>query len=735
VPDSVPNSPPPILAFGHFVLDRKRRQLLAGGVPVRLQPRAFDMLDCLIDQRHRAVTRDEIMAHVWRGQAVAETNLTVQMSNLRRVLDEHGGANLIITVSRSYQFVGDVTDVVAQPSPPPPVPPALPAPPPQVPPPLPGPPAPGDAAAARAAPPRRAAWRAPVLFGLCGLMLALAGVIAWRAVTVQAPPRLSMAVLPFRNLGASHGQDYFAEAIADDLNADLSHLQGSIVIARESTALYGGRGLPPTEIGRALNVRYLIAGTIRVDGGIAHINADLIDASQGNTLWSDQFDKPVASLSDARDAIVYRIASALHIALDHLEASRSEHDRPGNPDAQDLLFRARAILDSGDSLDNFHKAQALLGQAIAQQPDFGDAEAELAWLMARKVLLYDEDNDWVEATQVIDRALQLAPNNSKALAARARALAIAGQYKEAEAMALSAIQLEPSSLEAHWVLVNAAWFLGDLQTEDGALQEIARLDPAERTQMKHVTYLRGLLAVLAGREQDGIGLLYSAVGGDDMKDADPSASSREEFARLMLVAAYSLINEQDKANGLFRDYDATWPHRSVWRVAADFPRAVIREPGTAAVLKALERSGMPMFSEPAASMAGADVTCGPGGYSPTPASLPDGSVAGTGDVQRLLAKQPPALVIDVGRGSAVIPQAIWFDPAGPPESVTVFVDRIVSSHAGQHDVIVMGDGWAGCDAYNAALYIKQKYDRSVAWYRGGEEAWAEAGLSATDRRH
>ncbi len=718
MPDAIANTLPTAFVFGRFTLDRKRRQLQADGASVKLQARAFDVLECLIERRHRPVGRDEIMTQVWRGQVVAETNLTVQMSNLRRALDEHGGSNLVITVNRSYQFIGDVTEV-------PPAPPPLPAP----------VEAPAQFVPPPSSQPQRPAWRAPLLFGLCALMLALAGVAAWRALTAPSPPRLSLAVLPFRYLGAGLSQDYLAEAIGDDLTADLSHIPDSIVIARESTARYRANDVEPVRIGRLLNVRYLVAGTVAVDAGFAHINAELIDTSTGNTLWSDRFDKPVASLSDARDAIVYRIASALNIALDNLEASRSQHDRPNNPDAQDLLFRARAILDAGDSLDDFRKAQTLLKRAIAQQPDFGDAQAELAWLMMRKVLQYDEMTDWVEATSAIDRAQQLVPNNVMVLAARGRQLMSEGRYREAEATALSALQIEPSSLEAQWVVVDCAWFLGELEREDVALQAIARLDPADPKEAKHIALLQGGLAVLLGRPRDALGFLYAAISGDQEPTADDFGLGRAAVTRLWLAAAYALSGDQNKASEVYREFAAIWPNRSVWRFAADeLPKAVARQPGALAALKALERSGMPVYSVPAQKIVTKTDSCGDGDYRPTPASLPDDSVADTMEVKRLLASQPPPLVIDISRGAAVIPGAVWSDPANP-DSVSAFVDRVVSGSPATQPVILMSSGWTGCDAYNAALQVQQKYRRSVVWYRGGEEAWAQAGLSSTDRRH
>jgi DNA-binding winged helix-turn-helix (wHTH) protein len=100
-----------MIEFGRFMLDPKRRILFANGRPIELQSRTFEILVLLVAARDRVVARDDIIAQVWQGQIVAESNLTVQMSILRRALAEHDASALIITVpGRGYRFVGDVTE-------------------------------------------------------------------------------------------------------------------------------------------------------------------------------------------------------------------------------------------------------------------------------------------------------------------------------------------------------------------------------------------------------------------------------------------------------------------------------------------------------------------------------------------------------------------------------------------------------------------------------------------------
>ena len=176
------------IVFGHLAIDTRRRLLLVDGAPVELQSRAFDILQFLVAARDRVVSRDEIVAQVWRGNRVAVNNLTVQMSILRRALSDNGADGLIITIpGQGYRFVGEAVDV-----PPPP-------------------PCGGSADEAvaivrtreclpvRAAPPPSQPAgvtlnrRGLVITGFGGMGIAVCGIFAWHHLIAPAP--LSMAAL------------------------------------------------------------------------------------------------------------------------------------------------------------------------------------------------------------------------------------------------------------------------------------------------------------------------------------------------------------------------------------------------------------------------------------------------------------------------------------------------------------------------------------------------------------
>ena len=135
-------------------------------------------------------------------------------------------------------------------------------------------------------------------------------------------PRASIMVLPFRNASNDPEQDYFVDAVTDDLTTDLSRLSDTAVIAPATAFTYKGKAVDPREIGREFKVRYLLQGSIRKTGMKVQNNAQLVDARSAAQLWADRFDTGLADLSELQDAITGRIASSLNIQLVQAENRR-----------------------------------------------------------------------------------------------------------------------------------------------------------------------------------------------------------------------------------------------------------------------------------------------------------------------------------------------------------------------------------------------------------------------------
>ena len=152
-------------------------------------------------------------------------------------------------------------------------------------------------------------------------------------------------VLPFANIGGDPEQEYFVDGVTESLTTDLSRISGSFVIARNTAFTYKGKALDVQQIGRELNVRYVLEGSVQRGGNRLRVNVQLIDAETGNHLWAERFDKPVADLFDMQDEIVSRLANTLDAQLIEAEARRAE--RSPHPDAMDLYFQGRACWNKG----------------------------------------------------------------------------------------------------------------------------------------------------------------------------------------------------------------------------------------------------------------------------------------------------------------------------------------------------------------------------------------------------
>jgi TolB-like protein len=168
------------------------------------------------------------------------------------------------------------------------------------------------------------------------------------------PPRLSLVVLPFTNLGGDPEQDYFADGVTDSLTTDLSRIRGTFVISRSTALTYKGKAADVRQIGRELNVRYVLEGSVQRGGGRVRVNAQLIEAETGAHLWAERFDKLVADLFDMQDEIVSRLANRLGQELISAEARRAE--RSPHPDSMELYFLGLAAYHRTTA--NFKSARA-----------------------------------------------------------------------------------------------------------------------------------------------------------------------------------------------------------------------------------------------------------------------------------------------------------------------------------------------------------------------------------------
>ena len=385
-----------VLLFEAFRFDRRAGGLFRrddGGalVPVAIGSRALAVLDILMVRQGDLVSKDEIMRAVWPGTVVEDNNLTVQISALRRILDQgRAEGSCIQTVAgRGYRFVAPVR--------------------PADPPSAPGVVSlsgngsaepvgaengqahrPAEPVLLRSPPP--ATWRAKprlragiIAAGLVAVGLVVAVIAAehwpWRGNTLPAP-RLSIVVLPFADLSVARDQQYFADGVTEDLTTDLSRMAGTLVISADTALTYRTKPVDAKQIGRELGVRYVVEGSLERSGNRVRVNAQLIDAETDTHLWAERFDREVTDLFELQSDITGRIAVTLNFELIAAEANQPVT----HPDALDYIFLGREyFFGKPPSRANFDEAIRLYERALQLDPQSAEAKTYLAGALVNEV--------------------------------------------------------------------------------------------------------------------------------------------------------------------------------------------------------------------------------------------------------------------------------------------------------------------------------------------------------------
>lgn len=298
--------------------------------------------------------------------------------------------------------------------------------------------------------------------------------------TPRLPARASIAVLPFSNLGGEAEDGYFADGITEDIITELSRFRDLVVTARNSTFRYRGQAVDVRQVGEALQVRYVLEGSVRRAGARIRVNAQLIDAGNGQHLWAERFDRKVEDIFAVQDELTRRIVASLVGQLSGHEFRRVRSEAPnGTPEAYDLVLRGRELWSRFNREDNL-TARALYHQAIALDPDFARAYASLAWSHIAAYNEYWSEDPQGELDTALDYALtgvKLAPASHSTRLALGWVYYFRKQLPRAREALRTAIDLNPNDADGYVFLAQVLSLDGDNDAALALLDEAFRLNP------------------------------------------------------------------------------------------------------------------------------------------------------------------------------------------------------------------------------------------------------------------
>jgi TolB-like protein len=353
----------------------------------------------------------------------------------------------------------------------------------------------------------------------------------------SSAPRLSIVVLPFANIGGDPEQDYFVDGVTESLTTDLSRISGSFVIARNSAFSYKGKSIDVRQVGRELNVRYALEGSVQRGGSRFRVNVQLIDAETGNHLWAERFDKPVADLFDVQDEIVSRLANTLTSQLVEVEAQRAE--RSPHPDATDLYFQGWAFGNKGITPEYMTKARSFFERALALDPKNIEALVGMASIdlgMAANHLIDDGVARLAVAETALTRALSLAPQHARAHMYMGVVRIYTNRAAQGIAQCEQALMLDRNLASAHGFIGLGKNFLGRGEETEAHIQEAFRLSPRDITAYWWMVFVASAKLQL-NADAEAVTWLRRSI------EANPNWP----LSHFLLAAALTLLGSLDEA--------------------------------------------------------------------------------------------------------------------------------------------------------------------------------------------
>ena len=423
-----------IYRFDDFELDTDRLELRHHGKVQPTEPQVFALLELLVTNRHRVVSKDEINLRVWGGRVVSEAAVNSRIRSARLSIGDDGKEQrLIRTVhGRGFRFVGET--LIEQ-----------------------------------------------------GLQIAGPNVPEAAAddsrigATDVDDERPSIAVLPFEMLSHDLPYETLADAVAHDLIVELSRLRWLFVIARGSSFRFRGPGLDFSNIGAALGVRYCLSGSLAIHGKVSVVTVELARASDGRVVWADRFEGPLDDLLTLRAAIAARIVTAVEVRIPLEEAQGNAARAPSSLGAWAAYHRGLWHMFRFNRHDN-ELAAAMFQRSIDADPGFARAHAGLSFTHFQNAFIgYTRDTEIErgKAMLLAERGLDLDPMDPFANLTMGRAEWLNGDVEGCRSWLERSIELNPNYAFAIYNCALVDTFLGDAGASEHGVAKAMTLSPLD----------------------------------------------------------------------------------------------------------------------------------------------------------------------------------------------------------------------------------------------------------------
>ena len=472
-----------IYRFEDFELDPARFELRKAGTPVAAEPQVLSLLLLLVSNPDRLVSKDEIIEKIWNNRIVSEAAVAARVKSARKALDDNGKQQRFLRTvhGKGFRFVGDVEFVST-------------------------------------APP--SASKRPD-----------DDPVQPQAAFDQDRP--SIAVLPFRLAGEAGHLGFMADALADELIADLARLRWLFVIARGSSFRFRGPAIDYRQAGQALGIRYCLSGGLAFAAGHISCSVELVDTSTGGIIWAETYEDALDRIHELQHEIASRALAALEVHIPLNEAQRVRSHEPEELGAWAAFHAGLDHMFRFNRTDN-RLAARMFERALAQDPNFARAcaglsfthfqnaflnyvpdrpgEAEAARDLAERALQLDRLDpfchlnmgrslwlcgDLAESIEWFDQATLISPSYAQGVYSRAWAETLAGDVNAGEAHARLALRLSPLDPLRYAMIATCA--LGQIikgnHDEAATLGERAARSPGAH---KHIAVIAAVANSLAG---------------------------------------------------------------------------------------------------------------------------------------------------------------------------------------------------------------------------------------------